>query len=195
MHRNPVRQQPSHGSPGSTGRPLCDRGPTARRSSRRRCPGSESGCNGCGTPPGTGGRRWPATRPSACATSTRRRRRRRRRSGRRRHPPRRNAWTAGSTRTAGRRSRPAPISGQPAASTAVRAISSACSPACMTQPQMTSSTIAGVDTRALGQAIEYLRGQLAGVHTRQPAVALADWRAHSLDDDGFSHDRSPLKVV
>ncbi len=33
---------------------------------------------------------------------------------------------------------------------------------------------AGVDTGALGQAVENLGGQLGGVHARQTAVALAD---------------------
>ena len=126
-----------------TRRAPCGRSPTARRSSRRRCPGWASGCSGHGTPPGTGARRWPARRPSGCATSTRRRRRRRRRSARRPHRRRRSASTAGWTRTAGRPSRPArsPASRPPAPRCG--AISSACSPACMTQPQMTSSTIPG----------------------------------------------------
>ena len=51
-----------------------------------------------------------------------------------------------------------------------------------------------IDACALGQAVEHLRGQLAGMHTGQPAVALADRRPHGLDDDGFSHDTSPLKM-
>ncbi len=34
---------------------------------------------------------------------------------------------------------------------------------------------ARVDARALDQAVEYLGGQLGRVHSRQPAVALADW--------------------
>jgi len=33
------------------------------------------------------------------------------------------------------------------------------------------------------------------MHTGQPAVALADRRPHGLDDNGFSHDTSPLNVV
>ena len=52
-----------------------------------------------------------------------------------------------------------------------------------------------VDACALGKAVEHLCGQLAGVNTRQSAVALADRRPHGLDDDGFSHDTSPLNVV
>ena len=46
----------------------------------------------------------------------------------------------------------------------------------------------GVDTRALHQAVEHLGGQLARVHPRQTAVALADGRPDGLDDHGFSHE-------
>ena len=182
-----MRRRPSRVSRARTRRARCGRSPTARRSSRRRCPGSGSGCSGCGRPRGTGGRRWPATRPSACATSTRHHRRRRRRSGRPPRRPRRSARTAGWIRTAGRRSRRARSRASRPPAPRCGAMSSACSPACMTQPQMTSSTIAGIDAGALGQAVEHLRGQLAGMHTRQAAVALADRRPHGLDDDGFSH--------
>ena len=52
-----------------------------------------------------------------------------------------------------------------------------------------------VDARALDEAVEHLRRQFAGMHARQPAVALADGRSDGLDDDGFSHDNSPSKWV
>ena len=45
----------------------------------------------------------------------------------------------------------------------------------------------GVHARALHQRVEDDRRQIGGVHVGQSAVALADGRAHRLDDYGFTH--------
>ena len=61
------------------------------------------------------------------------------------------------------------------------------SPTCETQPQTTSSTMSGSMPGALHQCVEHDRRQVGGVHVGQSAVALADRRAHRLDDYGFTH--------
>jgi hypothetical protein len=70
------------------------------------------------------------------------------------------------------------VSGQPAVSTAVRAMSRACSPVV---------DDFGVDSGPLDQTVEHLCGQVRRVDAGQPAVALADRRAHDLDDYRFRH--------
>src|SRR5689334_14199076 len=72
------------------------------------------------TPPATTTSYWPAISPAAAKCT--------------------DCWLEPHCRST---VTPGTDSGQPAVSTAVRAMSRACSPACMTQPQMTSSTISG----------------------------------------------------
>ena len=87
-------------------------------------------------------RRRP-TRPSARGSCSRRRPRSRRRTRRRSRPARRSARPAATNRTGGRRSCRRVDSGKPAASAALRPMLMPCSPTCMTQPMITSSTSAG----------------------------------------------------
>ena len=88
---------------------------------------------------------------------------------------------------------PGTLSGQPAASTAVRRdVERLLAGLHDAAPDDVVDDL-GVDAGALDQAVEHLRRQLAGMHTRQAAVALADRRPHRLDDYGFSHGTSPLK--
>ena len=78
----------------------------------------------------------------------------------------------------------------PAASTAWRAMFTACSPVCMTHPKTTSSTIAGIDRRAAGHLAQHVRGEHHRVHVAKIAVALvaaAHRGAHRFDDHDVSH--------
>ena len=123
-------------------------GPTCRRSAPPRClavPGHHSARSGRRPSVRTGNRtcRRPSTHPSAPWSSPRHPRRPRCRTLRQSRPGRRSERPAGSIRTGDRWSCQAPISGQPAASTALRATFAACSPTCITQPITTSSTVAG----------------------------------------------------
>ena len=104
---------------------------------------------------------------------------------------RRSGWPAGPSRTGSRWWWPPPRRAGAWRSQAVRVTFDACSPAWVTQPPTTCSTVGGVDAGALDQLD--LRGaeQLGGVQAREPAVALADRRAHRLDDDGLAIARPP----
>ena len=75
-------------------------------------------------------------------------------------------------------------SGRPAASQAVRAMLNACSPTWLTQPPTTCPTSDGVDAGAIDDRPLHVREHLRRVHGGQTAVALADRRAHGIDDDG-----------
>ena len=63
-----------------------------------------------------------------------------------------------------------------------------CSPACSTQPMITSSTSAGSALAALEQRVDDLRGQVDRMPARKPATAFAACRAGGGDDISFSHD-------
>ena len=82
---------------------------------------------------------------------------------------------------------PGTDSGQPAASTAFRAMSKVCSPTWLTQPQITSSTSGRVDAGARGQRLEHLTGQVHRVNTGQTTVALADRRPYRRHDYCIPH--------
>ena len=83
--------------------------------------------------------------------------------------------------------KPGTLSGHPAARTAVRAMHAACSWAWDTHPQMTSSTMRGIDPAPLGQSLEHVRRQIRRVHAGQPSVALADRRPDGLHDHCITH--------
>ena len=89
-------------------------------------------------------------------------------------PGRRSGPPAATSRTAGRWSRRAPISGSPADSHAVRAMSIACGPACETQPMITSSTAAGSTPVRSISSVSTCAARSAGWTDGQAAVALAD---------------------
>ena len=96
-----------------------------------------------------------------------------------------------TTRTAGRRWCPAPMSGNPAASSALRPMLNACSPTCETQPMITSSTTRGVEVVALHERVEHVRGEVDGVPSREPAVAPPERGADGVDDHGGRHGHLP----
>ena len=58
---------------------------------------------------------------------------------------------------------PTVVSGNPAASAALRATLMPCSPTCMTQPMITSSTSAGSRSLRSTSACEHVRGEVDGV--------------------------------
>ena len=123
---------------------------------------------------------------SAPGSSPRRRRRCRRRPRRRRRATTRGWWPAGSTRTGCRRWWRRSTAADPAASHAVRAMLKACSPTWLTQPPTTWPTSAGsMPVRSMIARCTCAE-QLGRVHGGQAAVALADRRAHGIDDDGGS---------
>ena len=82
---------------------------------------------------------------------------------------------------------PGTDSGNPAASAALRAMLMPCSPTCMTQPMITSSTSAG--SRPLRSTIvaDHVRGEVDGVDVLELAVAASERRADCVDDDGRRH--------
>ena len=90
---------------------------------------------------------------------------------------------------------PGTDSGQPAASTALRAMSKVCSPTWQTHPDDVVDQ-ARVDAGALRQRPQHVRRQVDGVDAGQSTVALADRGPDGLDDHRVTHlcspHRSPL---
>ena len=82
---------------------------------------------------------------------------------------------------------PVTLSGQPAPSTAFRAMSKVCSPTWLTQPHTTSSTTAGSIPDRLGQGLQHVGRQRHRVHPRQPAIPLPDRRPDRLHDHRIAH--------
>jgi len=82
--------------------------------------------------------------------------------------------------------------GRPAASQARRPGVPACSPDWLTQPQITSSTLAGIDLVAFHQLLQHLRQQIHGVQLGQRAIGLGPGHgaADGIDDDGIFHVHS-----
>ena len=80
--------------------------------------------------------------------------------------------------------------GQPALSTALRAMSAPCSPKALTQPATTSSTSRTVEAIAIPQRVQALREQLLGMLAREradPGLAAAAGGSNRIDDPGFAH--------
>ena len=118
----------------------------------------------------------------------RRRRRPPRRRRRRSRPARRSGSPAGDEPHWRSTVVPGTVSGKPAASTALRAMLTPCSPTCMTQPITTSSTRAGsMPVRSIS-ALERLRREVDRVPVLQPPVAAPERGADGVDDDGGRHD-------
>ena len=84
-------------------------------------------------------------------------------------------------------------SGKPAASTALRAMLRDCSPTCMTQPMITSSTRAGSRSLRSTRAFRVSERQVGGVPVAELPVPLAPRGADCIDDDGVGHDGSPSR--
>ena len=82
---------------------------------------------------------------------------------------------------------PGTDSGQPAPSTALRAMSKVCSPTWLTQPQITSSTTAGSIPVRSASALSTRRRQVGRMHPGQPAVALAYRCPHRRHDYRVTH--------
>ena len=70
---------------------------------------------------------------------------------------------------------------------ALRVTFEPCSPACVTQPPMISSTSPGLDPGTLDDLDLRVAQDLDRLESRQPAVALADRGADGFDDDGLAH--------
>ena len=128
------------------------------------------------------GVRWP----SGSGSSTRRRTRSRGRS-RRRSTPWAAKWIAccdephwRSTDVAGT------VCGSPAATQALRVTLQPCSPTCVTHPPTTSSTRPGSTPVRSTSAARAWASRSVGCQPAQRALALADRRAHGVDDDGFT---------
>ena len=167
------------------------RSPTSPRSARPRCPAAR----GPGSAPSSSGRtarcRAASMRPSGRASCARRRRRSRRRTRRPSHPAPRSARPAATSRTGGRRSCPTTVSGNPAASAALRPTLMAWSPTCMTQPMITSSTSAGIEVVALDERAQRVRGEVDRVPVLELAVPAPQRGADGVDDHGGRHRGPP----
>ena len=83
---------------------------------------------------------------------------------------------------------PGTVSGNPAPSSALRAMLTAWSPTWVTAPAMTSSICDGVDAGALDEFAQAVGEQVGRQHVVQRAVglALADGGAYRADDDGVA---------
>ena len=83
---------------------------------------------------------------------------------------------------------PGTLSGNPAPSSALRAMLTAWSPTWVTAPAMTSSTCAGIHAGALHQLAQAVRQQIGRQYVVQcsAGLALADRGAYRSDDDGVT---------
>ncbi len=86
---------------------------------------------------------------------------------------------------------PGTLSGSFEAMTALRATLLDCSPACITQPMMTSSTWAGSAPDAIDQRIQHRCGEIGRVPACEAASLAAAGGAGGGDDIGLGHLGSP----
>ena len=90
---------------------------------------------------------------------------------------------------------PGTLSGSFEAMTALRAMLLDCSPACMTQPMMTSSICVGIGAGALDQRVQHGRGEIGRMPAGEASSLAAAGGAGGGDDIGLGHVLFSLIVL